>query len=170
MVEFSAAISKFEEYGDKTGWTYIEIGVDIASQIKPGNKKAFKVKGFLDKYKIAGKTVLPMGGGRFILPLDATIRKSIHKGKGAMVLVKLEEDSTPHVIPGWMIECLEDEPLAGERFYKMPRSHQNYYIKWVESAKTEATRTKRMALTINSLVRGLDFGQMIRMNREEKLF
>ena len=38
MIKFTATILKFNEQGEKTGWTYIEIPADIAQQIKPNNK------------------------------------------------------------------------------------------------------------------------------------
>jgi len=169
MVEFTTTILQFEEKGEKTGWSYIEIPVDIAQQLIPGNKKSFKVKGRLDSYKFEGMNLLPMGGGVFIMALNATVRKAIHKGKGAMLRVQLQVDPTPFKVPDWMIECLEDEPIARARFYKLPKSHQNYYIKWIESAKTEPTRIKRIAQVVTSFVKGLNFGEMMRMNREDKL-
>lgn len=168
-VDFTASILQFEEKGEKTGWSYIEVPVDIAQHLKPGNKKSFKVKGHLDEYKFEGMNLLPMGGGIFIMALNATVRKKIHKGKGALLKVQLEVDLKPFEIPGWMLDCLEDEPKATARFLKMPKSHQNYYIKWVEGAKAEPTRTKRIAQVVTSLVRGLNFGEMMRMYREDKL-
>ena len=169
MVEFTATILQFEAKGEKTGWSYIEVPVDIGQALIPGNKKSFKVKGRLDQYKFEGMNLLPMGGGIFIMALNATVRKKIHKGKGAMLRVQLEVNSTPFEVPDWMIECLEDEPVAKERFYKVPKSHQNYYIKWIESAKTEQTRIKRIALVVTAFVKGIDFGEMMRMNRDDKL-
>jgi hypothetical protein len=169
MVEFTATILKFEEKGEKTGWSYIEIPADVAEALLPGNKKSFTVKGRLDLYKFKGKSLLPMGGGIFIMALDANVRKKIHKGKGAMLHVQLEVDSTPFTVPPWMVECLEDEPIAKERFFKIPKSHQKYYIKWIDSAKTDQTRTKRIAQAVTSFVMGLDFGEMLRMNRDDKL-
>ena len=70
MIQFTTTIHKFEKQGEKTGWTYIEIPADIAQQIKPGNKKSFRVKGKLDNYKIAGVSLLPMGGGSFIMAIN----------------------------------------------------------------------------------------------------
>ena len=74
MVQFTATIHKFEKQGEKSGWTYIEIPADIAQQLKPGNKKSFRVKGKLDQFKIAGVSLLPMGGGSFIMAINATMR------------------------------------------------------------------------------------------------
>jgi hypothetical protein len=169
MVKFDTTILQFEEKGEKSGWFYIEIPVDVAETLQPGNKKSFKVKGLLDKYRFTGKSLLPMGGGIFIMPLDATTRKNIHKGKGSMIHVQLDPDSTPFQVPGWIVDCLEDEPRARERFMSIPKSHQNYYIKWIESAKTEETKARRLAQMITACVRGLTYGEMMRMNREDKL-
>ena len=48
MVSYSTTILKFDEQGEKTGWTYIVIPSAIAQKLKPGNKKSFRVKGKLD--------------------------------------------------------------------------------------------------------------------------
>ncbi len=47
MVTFKAEIEKFEQMGEKTGWTYIFIPQAIAHQIKPDCRKSFRVKGKL---------------------------------------------------------------------------------------------------------------------------
>lgn len=69
MVEFTATIKKFDKQGDKTGWTYFEIPAAIALKLNPENKKAFRVKGFLDEYSFSGISLLPFGGGDFIMAL-----------------------------------------------------------------------------------------------------
>ena len=92
MIKFTATIHKFEKQGEKTGWTYIGIPADIAQKLKPGNKKSFRVKGKLDNFKIDGIALLPMGGGSFIMALNAAMRKGIRKKHGAMLEVQLAED------------------------------------------------------------------------------
>ena len=51
-VAFDAIILKFGDQGEKTGWRYIEIPAVIAQQLVPGNKKAFRVSGKIDHFKI----------------------------------------------------------------------------------------------------------------------
>ncbi|HEY1872240.1 MAG TPA: DUF1905 domain-containing protein, partial [Chitinophagaceae bacterium] len=97
MVQFTATMKRFGKQGEKTGWTYIEIAADQAQKLKPGNKKEFKVKGKLDKHIIKRVSVLPMGGGLFIMPINAAMRKSIGKRHGAMVKVEITEDKTEFV-------------------------------------------------------------------------
>lgn len=168
MVQFTATIKKFSEQGEKTGWTHIIIPVDIAQQLIPGNKKSFRVKGKLDDFPIAGIALMPMGGGDFVMPLNATIRKGIHKKEGAMITAKLEVDKKEIKPPTEFIECLEDEPVAYEHFFSLAKSHQLYFTRWITSAKTEPTKTKRIAQAVNALSKKFDFGTMIRSIKKEK--
>jgi Domain of unknown function (DUF1905)/Bacteriocin-protection, YdeI or OmpD-Associated len=167
MIQFTTTILQFDEQGEKTGWTYIRVPADIAQKLKPGNKKSFRVKGKLDNYTISKVALLPMGDGSFIMALNAAIRKGIRKGKGAMLNVRLETDKAALIICPELIECLQDEPAAMANFKKIPGSHQHYYSKWIESAKTEVTKAKRIAMTVTAMVRGMDYGEMLRAARKE---
>jgi hypothetical protein len=162
MIRFSATIKKFGAQGEKTGWTYIEVPASLAAQLNPGNKKAFRVKGRLDHHPIAAVTLLPLGGGDFILAVNAAMRKGIKKQKGATIAVEMEIDKTELQPPAALMECLEDEPVALNRFLSLTKGHQNYFTNWINSAKTDPTRAKRIAATIDALIKGWDFGQMIR--------
>lgn len=167
MVQFTTTILQFAEQGEKTGWTYIVIPPDIADELRPGHKKTFRVKGKLDNHAIKQVALLPMGGGSFIMPLNAAMRKGIGKRKGAMLEVRLQEDRAPQKISPELLECLADEPQAQAHFNTLAPSHQAYFSKWIESAKTETTKTNRLAQTIIALAKGFDYGQMIRSLRKE---
>jgi hypothetical protein len=168
MIRFTAIIKRFDEKGEKTGWTYIEVPAATAELIKPGNKKSFTIKGKLDEYSFEGLSLLPMGEGNFILALKADVRKAIKKQKGAAVTVQMEEDKLGYQLNAELLECLADEPLADKAFSALPASHKNYYSKWVDSAKAENTRAKRIAMVINAMLEGLDFAGMLRKEREER--
>ena len=108
MIEFNTIILQFDEQGEKTGWSYIEVPADLARQIKPGSRKSFRVKGMLDGFAIAGMALLPMGNGNFIMALKAEVRKAIHKNAGAMVQVRIEEDRDYKVeVPDDLQECFD---------------------------------------------------------------
>ncbi len=166
MVQFTAQIRQFAEQGEKTGWSYVTIPPDIAEQLKPGFKKSFRVKGKLDAYPIAQQALLPMGNGEFILPLKAGLRKAIHKNKGAMLKLILEEDKKPLQVSTELMECLADTPKAKKKFNELPRSHQMYYSNWIESAKTSETRAKRIGLTILAMEKNMTYGEMLRLNAQ----
>lgn len=162
MVQFTAAIKKFDSQGEKTGWTYIEVPVTIAQKLNPNNKKGFRVKGKLDDYKFSMIALLPMGGGGFIMALNASMRKGIKKQKGATVQVKMEVDTGEIKPPAELMECLQDEPGALDYFNSLTKGHQNYFTNWINSAKTDPTKAKRIATTLNALSKKWDFGQMLR--------
>ena len=149
-IQFTTTIQKFGAKGEKTGWTYIEIPADLAQQLKPANKKEFKVKGKLDKHSISRLSVLPMGNGLFILPLNASLRKTLGKNKGAMLQVSLQEDKSDFVFNPDFMECLADDPTAKAFFESLTGSHQRYFSKWIDSAKTEPTRVKRITVSSTS--------------------
>jgi hypothetical protein len=162
MVQFTTTILQFASQGEKTGWTYIKVPAKAAQELKPGNKKSFRVKGRLDNYSIEGIALIPMGEGDFILALNAVIRKGIKKTKGAKLLVQLDVDANTPKPPAEFIECLADEPKALSFFKSLSKSHQNYFGNWIKAAKTETTQAKRIAQAITALERGFHFGQMLR--------
>lgn len=168
MIKFTAVLKKFAEQGEKTGWTFIEIPATIAGKIKPGIKKSFRVKGLLDAYPIEQVSLVPMGEGDFIMAVNATMRKGIGKRKGESVKVQLEEDATEYVMNADFMACMEDEPKAMAFFKTLPPGHQRYFSKWIDSAKTEETRAKRIAQTINAALKGMGYSEMMRALKAEK--
>ncbi len=163
MPQYVTVIHQFEEKGEKSGWHYIEVPLDVSELLNPGVKITYRVKGFLDNYPISGVALVPMGDGNFIIAINAEMRKGIGKRKGAMLNVVLE----PHLdykvdIPEDLFDCLSDEPEAMAQFNSLARSHRDYFIKWINSAKTEATRTKRIANTITAMINKMDYGALIR--------
>ncbi len=162
MIRFTVIINKFGAKGEKTGWTYFEVPADIAQALKPDNKREFKVKGKLDKYAIKRTSLIPMGGGIFIMALNADMRRAIGKKVGAMLDVQLTEDKSDFIFNADFIECLKDEPAAYTYFQSLTGSHQRYFSKWIDSAKTDATKAKRIAMAVNALAKGWGYPEMVR--------
>lgn len=169
MIEFNTIMLKFGDQGEKTGWRYIDIPADIAQQLKPGNKQSFRVKGMLDGFAFAGIALMPMGDGNFIMPLKADIRKAIHKREGAMLQVRLEADNDYKVeMPADLQECFDADPEAFEFYNSLIKSHRDYFVKWIDSAKTEPTRIKRIVDTVNATSRHMGYSEMMRALKKEK--
>ncbi len=170
MIKFTTTILKFDKKGEKSGWTYIEIRSDIANKIKPANKKSFRVKGKLDSLAITQTSLLPMGNGSFILPINAEIRKKLGKRKGDVLQVQMVEDKSEFILNTDFVACLKDEPKAGEFFNSLTGSHQRYFSKWIDSAKSDVTKAKRIAMSINALARGNGYPEMIRENSRKNKY
>jgi hypothetical protein len=52
-------------------------------------------------------------------------------------------------------------------FKALPKSHQNWYGNWVKAAKTEGTRTRRIAHIVDSLMKNMSFPEMMRSYGEK---
>lgn len=114
---------------------------------------------------------MPMGGGSFILPINADMRKGTGKRKGAMLKVQLQAENKEIPLSAEMMDCLADEPKALKFFNTLTPGHQRYFSNWIESAKTVQTKSKRIAQTVTALEKGFGYGEMIRSlkNQREEL-
>jgi Domain of unknown function (DUF1905)/Bacteriocin-protection, YdeI or OmpD-Associated len=165
MIQFATTIHKFDKKGEKTGWTYIEISASQAKKLKPGTKVSFRVKGTLDSFKIKQIALIPMGEGNFIMPLNAAMRKATGKKLGDKLKVSLETDNSEFAFSEDFIACLQDEPVAYDFFQTLSGSHQKYFSKWIDSAKTSYTKTKRIVMAVTALSKKQGYPEMIRANK-----
>ena len=163
MITFKAEIERFDDMGEKTGWSYVFVPAILSEQLNPGCKKSYRVRGMLDTTPIAGMALMPMGEGDFILALKTNLRKTLRKEAGAVLQLQLDIDTDFKIeMPEILHDCLQDEPHLMDNFLKMPKSHQNYYINWLNQAKTEVTQTKRLLMIVKAMEEKQQFGEMIR--------
>ena len=93
------------------------------------------------------------------LPDDKTMVKLIRDAvslneKG----IKVKRQTTPGkkdlVIPPYLLEALAKNDTAAATFESFPYSCKKEYVEWITEAKTDATRDKRLATTIEWLAEG----------------
>lgn len=168
MIAFTATIQRFDKKGEKTGWSYIEISAAHAKKLKPDTKTSFRVKGKLDQFTIKQIAVIPMGDGKFIIPFNATMRKGTGKKHGDKIKVVLEPDESKFIMNADFVACLKDDPMANAFFKTLPAGHQRYFSKWIDSAKTTQTKTKRIVMAVNALARKMGFPEMLRKEKRNK--
>lgn len=162
MIRSMLLIEKFGAKGEKSGWTYVLISAALAAQLQPDMRQSFRVKGTLDAIPVEYLALVPLGDGNFILPLKSDLRRKLRKQAGAMLALHLEYDNRTLPASADFLACLEDEPNALAHFLSLPGSHQRYYHKWIEAAKTDATKARRIAQAIQGLCHQLDFGSMMK--------
>jgi hypothetical protein len=165
MIQFTTTILQFAKKGEKTGWSYIDINSAQANKLNPRCKVSYRVKGKIDNYTFEKIALLPMGDGHFILPINGVVRKAIQKYQGHTVKVVLELDKRPLALSRDLIKCLNEDPLAKAYFISLPKSHQNYFSNWIESAKTVQTKTKRIVMAMEAFSKKQGYGEMIRANK-----
>ena len=165
MIKFNTIIQRFDKQGEKTGWTYIEISKVQAQKLNPGVKVGYRVKGKLDQFAYEKTALLPMGEGRFIMPLKANVRKAIGKKMGDKLTVEMELDQRQLQPSADFMKCLKEDPEAMKFFKTLPGSHQRYYSKWIESAKTAQTKAKRIVQAMEGFTKQKGFSEMMRENK-----
>jgi uncharacterized protein YdeI (YjbR/CyaY-like superfamily) len=126
------------------------------------------VKGKLDDWAFKQLALIPMGEGDFILAINAEIRKKIKKQKGSKLSVQMQLDVSEIAISPDLLGCLEDDEAAKAYFNKIPGSHQKYYSRWIESAKTLETKAKRIARAMKALGRQMGYSDMIREEKADR--
>ena len=101
------------------------------------------------------------------MPVNAAMRKGTHKATGSTLTVKIDVDTKAYELNSDFVMCLEDAPRAYDYFNSLTKSHQNYFSKWIDSAKTEETKSKRITQSIQALSMSLGYSEMIRMNAKK---
>lgn len=167
MIYLKTEIEKYESNSEKTGWSYVYLPQEIADQIKPNSRRGFRVKGFLDELAVNGLSATPIKNDGFIIPLNKNLRKVLRKEEGAVIELRLEFDANFKIeMPEILEVCLAQEEGLLAYFLSLPKSHQNYFINWLNTAKTEPTLSKRLVMLVNAMALKQDFGAMIRANRK----
>ena len=97
-----------------------------------------------------------MGTGKHILVIIKDIRKKIGKEVGDAVKISLELDTEPREIdiPQDFSMALAEDAAAQETFEKLSFSHRREYILWINEAKKEETRSRRISKAIEMMPHG----------------
>jgi uncharacterized protein YdeI (YjbR/CyaY-like superfamily) len=93
------------------------------------------------------------------LPADkvmiALIRQAVELNeKGIKVAKKKPVEKKELVVPNDLTAALAKNKAAKTAFENFNYSHKKEYVQWIEEAKTEATRNKRLAATVEMLAEG----------------
>ena len=79
-----------------------------------------------------------------------------------MVTLKISLDKSEFLPDQDFLDCLYELPNAVKAFEALPKGHQNYFTKWIQTAKTAQTKANKIAMAIDALSRGLKFNEMLR--------
>lgn len=93
------------------------------------------------------------------LPKDkqiiAYISEAMQLNEDGKKVIKAKPITTKElVIPDYITEAIQQNQQAFATFEAFPQSHKKEYILWIEEAKTDATRIKRLAKAIGTLAEG----------------
>jgi succinate dehydrogenase/fumarate reductase flavoprotein subunit len=145
--QFNAVIQN-----EGSGGAFVVVPFDVE---KAFGKKRVKVIATIDSEEYRGSLVR-MGGPDHLLIILKEIREKIGKTFGDEVTVFLKEDTLPRKVdvPEDLKERFKENPEAEIFFNQLAYTYQKEYVQWIESAKREETRLRRLEKTIDLLNQG----------------
>jgi len=137
--------------GGKTA-TGVEVPEDVVAALRSSRRPA--VRATLNGYTY--RSSVAWMRGRFMLPISAAVREAAGVAAGDEVHVDLELDTEPRVveIPSDLEAALCHDAHARRTFARLAYSHKRRHVLAIEGAKTEATRQRRVAKTVETLRAG----------------
>lgn len=129
--------------------SYIEIPFDVEEVF---GAKRVKVKALLDGFEYRG-SIVRMKTKCHILGITQEMRTKMGKTFGDMVTVELQKDEDVRavILPDDFSKILSKNEKAQSFYNTLSFSNQNNFCQWIESAKKEETRQKRIHEAIQKL-------------------
>jgi hypothetical protein len=134
------------------GGAFVEVPFDVEKAF--GEKKP-RVKAIIEVVPYRG-LLTRMGGPNHILIVLKGIREQIGRTFGDEVKITVELDAEPRVIdiPKDLMKELKKDKNAKAFFDKLSYTHRREYVMWINEAKRDETRQKRILKTIEMLKKG----------------
>jgi uncharacterized protein YdeI (YjbR/CyaY-like superfamily) len=86
--------------------------------------------------------------------MTGLIRQAVELNEKGVKVVRKPVEKKELVVPKDLTAALSKNKTAKATFDKFAYSHKKEYVQWIEEAKTEATRNKRLATTVEWLSEG----------------
>lgn len=134
------------------GGAFVEVPFDVEKAF--GSKKP-KVKATFEGVPYRGLLVR-MGTEHHLLIILKEIREKIGKTFGDEVKITVELDTEPRVIeiPKDLAKELKKNKKARAFFDKLAYTHRREYVMWINEAKKDETRQRRIVKTVEMLKKG----------------
>lgn len=137
---FKAKLERPEGIGT---WTYLTVPFDAMREY--GGKGQIKVYGTINRVAYRS-TLLPHGDGKHFLVVKKEVRDKIGATAGDTVSVSMEQDSKPRTVsvPNDFKLALGRNKKAKAKFDRIPYSHKKEYVDYIDEAKKDETRKRRI--------------------------
>jgi hypothetical protein len=106
--------------------------------------KRFPVVATINGY--TWRTSVARMGGEFLLGLNRDVRQGVGAEAGDSVEVEISLDTAPREVdvPEALARALEGDPVANAKFNALAYTHRKEFARWVEDAKRDETRQRRV--------------------------
>jgi hypothetical protein len=119
-----------------------------------GTRGRVPVCGTINGYPFRS-SLMPMGGCH-MMPVNKTLREGAGVNAGDMVEVTMQRDEAPRTVeaPAMLKKVLGKNQAAKANWEKLPYTHKKEIATWIESAKQEETKVRRLAKAVRVLESG----------------
>lgn len=102
------------------------------------------------------RTSVARMGGEFLVGLNTEVRQGAGVGAGDSVTLKLALDTAPRTVevPPALAAALEGDPEAKAKFDGLAFTHRKEFARWIEEAKREETRGRRVSQALEMIRTG----------------
>ena len=116
--------------------------------------KRFPVRATVNGYE--WRTSVARMRGEFLLGLNREVRTAAGVEAGQTVQVVLELDQEPRevLVPPALAAALDADPAAKAAFDGLAFTHRKEYARWIEEAKRDETRERRVAQAVEMIRAG----------------
>jgi hypothetical protein len=137
--------------GASGGGAFVEIPFDVE---KAFSSKKPKVKALIEGVPYRG-TLVRMGTECHLLLILKSIREQVGRTFGDEVRVSVELDVEERVVtvPLELKRAFKSDKEAKAAFERLSYTHKKEFVTWIEQAKREETRARRVARTVEMLER-----------------
>lgn len=134
-----------------SGGAYLEFPFNTQEIFGTNNRIPVRINFNGEPYR---GSLVRMGTDCHIVPILKSIREKLGKEIGDSVDVEVFLDEEPRLVdvPQDVQMALEENPKAKEKFSSLSFSHQREYILWINDAKKEETRMRRIGKFIALLL------------------
>ncbi len=132
--------------------TGIQVPQEVVQALGAGKRPAVKVT--INGYTY--RSTVAVMGGQFMVSVSAEHRAEAGVAGGDEVDVDIDLDTAPREVsvPTDFAAALDAEPEALRTFQSLSYSNRSWHVLEVEGAKTDETRQRRIAKSVDTLKRG----------------
>jgi Bacteriocin-protection, YdeI or OmpD-Associated/Domain of unknown function (DUF1905) len=132
--------------------TGIEVPEQVVEALGSGRRPAVEVT--INGYTY--RSTVAVLGGRYMVGVSAEHRAGAGVAGGDEVDVDIELDTAPREVrvPADLAAALDAEPAARRTFDGLSYSNKSWHVLQVEGAKTDETRQRRIARSVDTLRQG----------------
>lgn len=138
---------------------YVDVPNDVACELakelkgEPRHAKYVPVVAQVNGCAVR-TTLLPAGGGRYRMQFNGELRKASRADVGDLVSVELSPDrqSREIPVPPDLTAALKQHPMARKAFEKAPPGYRRQILKWMDAAKSDVARTRRIEVVMDRML------------------